>query len=93
MDILSSSLRGMKYSISIMLISLTCAVPFRILWVYLVFPYEPFNTANWLMASFPISWVIGIIPFSVMITIAFKKLKKKFGVNDALANTLKKENT
>jgi Na+-driven multidrug efflux pump len=78
MDILSSSLRGMKYSVSIMLISLFCAVPFRILWVYLVFPHEPFNTANWLMASFPISWVIGIIPFGIMIFIAFKRLKTKF---------------
>jgi len=90
MDILSSSLRGMKYSISIMLISLFCAVPFRILWVYLVFPYEPFNTANWLMASFPISWAIAIIPFSVMIVIAFRRLKTKFG-NENSQTALKEE--
>ena len=78
MDMLSAALRGIKRSLTTMIISLTCAIPFRILWVYLVFPYEPFNTANWLMASFPVSWAVAIIPFSIMIIVAWKKLEKKF---------------
>ena len=93
MDILSSTLRGMKYSIATMIISLSCAVPFRIFWVYCVFPHEPFNTANWLMASFPISWILGIIPYTVMLFVAFKRLKIKFGVKDALSRTPEKETT
>ena len=78
MDILSSALRGIKYSVTTMIISLACAIPFRIGWVYLVFPHEPFNTANWLMASFPVSWVIAIIPYTIIIIFAWKKLSKKF---------------
>ncbi|MBO5879514.1 MAG: MATE family efflux transporter [Clostridia bacterium] len=78
MDIMSSSLRGMKYSIATMIISLSCAIPFRIGWVYLIFPHAPFDTANWLMASFPISWLIAIIPYTIMILVAWRKLTKKF---------------
>lgn len=78
MDILSSALRGIKRSLTSMIISLSCAIPFRVGWVYLVFPYEPFNTANWLMASFPISWVLAIIPFSIMLALSWRKLRKEF---------------
>ena len=81
MEILSAALRGMKYSFTTMIISLTCAIPFRVGWVYLVFPYEPFNTANWLMATFPISWVIAIIPFFIMLIVAWRKISKKFPKN------------
>ena len=78
MDLLAVCLRGIKYSLATMLISITCAIPFRILWVYLVFPHAPFNTANWLMAQFSISWVLAIIPYSVLLAVAWKKLGKKF---------------
>ena len=78
MDLFAVCLRGIKYSLATMLISITCAIPFRILWVYLVFPHAPFNTANWLMAQFPISWVLAMIPYSIMLTVAWKKLGKKF---------------
>ncbi len=78
MDLMSVCLKGIKYALSPMLISVFCAIPFRILWVYLVFPYEPFDTANWLMASFPISWVTAIIPYSIMLAVAWRKLGKKF---------------
>ena len=83
MDLMSVCLKGIKYSISTMIVCLACAIPFRILWVYLVFPYEPFNTANWLMAQFSISWVLAIIPFSILIAVAWHKLKKRFGNNSS----------
>ena len=79
MDLMSVCLKGIKYAFSTMLISVLCAIPFRILWVYLIFPYEPFDTANWLMASFPISWVVAIIPYTIMIIVAWHKLDKRFG--------------
>ena len=91
MDLMSVCLKGIKYAFSTMLISVLFAIPFRILWVYLVFPYEPFDTANWLMASFSISWVLAIIPYSIMLAIAWRKLEKRFGRNNS-DTTLSEEN-
>ena len=82
MDVLSSSLRGIKYSVTTMLISLFCAIPLRIIWVFFVFPYEPFNTPNWLMANFPISWVIAAIAFAIMLPIAWHRLDKEFNLKE-----------
>jgi putative MATE family efflux protein len=78
MDILSSSLRGIKYSLTTMLISLFCAIPFRFIWVFFVFPHEPFNTPNWLMANFPISWCLGTVAFAIMLPIAWHRTGIKF---------------
>ena len=80
MNVLEAALRGLKYSISPAVLSLFFIIGFRIIWVFCIFPYEPFNTANWLMISFPISWALLTISYVVLIVIAFKKLKRK--VND-----------
>lgn len=93
MDLMSVCLKGIKYAFSTMLISVLCAIPFRILWVYLVFPFEPFNTANWLMASFPISWVVAIIPYTIMMAVAWHKLAKRFGSTPKESETIIKEET
>lgn len=93
MDLMSVCLKGIKYAFSTMLISVLCAIPFRILWVYLVFPFEPFNTANWLMASFPISWVVAIIPYTIMMAVAWHKLAKRFGSAPKESETIIKEET
>jgi Na+-driven multidrug efflux pump len=78
MNILESTLRGIKYSLSPSIVSVFTIIVFRVIWVYFAFPYEPFNTANWLMASFPISWGLASIAYTVIFIVAWKKLNKKF---------------
>lgn len=76
MNILESTLRGIKYSLTPSIVSVFTIIVFRVVWVYFVFPYEPFNTAASLMASFPISWVLASIAYTVILLIAWRKLKK-----------------
>ena len=78
MNVLEATLRGMKYSLSPSLVSIFAIIIFRIIWVYFVFPYEPFNTANWLMGSFPISWALAVLAYVVITIIAWKKAGKIF---------------
>jgi putative MATE family efflux protein len=78
MNILEAMLRGIKYSLLPAVVSIFTIIVFRIAWVYLVFPYEPFDTANWLMASFPISWGLAIIAFIIITFFAWHKVKKLF---------------
>ena len=78
MNVMEAMLRGIKYSLSPSIVSIFTIVVFRVLWVYFVFPYDPFDNAEWLMASFPISWGLAIIPYVFITVIAWKKLKKIF---------------
>ena len=78
MNILEAMLRGIKYSVAPAIVSVFAIIVSRILWVYFIFPYEPFDTANWLMASFPVSWVLATIAFIVITIFAWKKLKVFF---------------
>lgn len=77
MNLLEGMLRGIKYSLSPSIVSVFAIIVFRILWVYLIFPYEPFNTANWLMASFPISWALAVIALIVITIIAWSRLSRQ----------------
>ncbi len=76
MEVIMGVLRGLGYSISPMIISLTGACAFRIFWRYVFFPLEQFNTLNGLLISFPLSWIITISMLLVLFIFAWKKLKK-----------------
>ena len=76
MNVLESMLRGLKYSLSPSLVSVLTTVGVRVVWIYFFFPYEPFNTANWLMASYSISWTLASIAYIVLLLFALPKLRK-----------------
>jgi Na+-driven multidrug efflux pump len=54
MDVIVGSLRGIGYSIMPMIVSLTGACLFRVVWILTVFAANP--TLDILYASYPISW-------------------------------------
>ena len=56
MDVFVGSLRGMGYSVMPMLVSLTGACGFRILWIFTVFRYS--HTLETLFISYVISWIL-----------------------------------
>ena len=58
MDCMVGSLRGLGYSVIPMLVSLTGACGFRILWVMTIF--QVFRTLEVLYLSYPVSWLITV---------------------------------
>ncbi|MEF9940431.1 MAG: MATE family efflux transporter [Clostridium sp.] len=56
MDTIVGSLRGLGYSVLPMIVSLTGACGFRVIWIFTVFAY--FHTLPVLYLSYPISWGI-----------------------------------
>lgn len=56
MDVMVGSLRGMGYSIMPMLVSLTGACLFRVIWIYTVF--QQYRSLQTLYISYPISWAL-----------------------------------
>ena len=56
MDVIVGSLRGMGYSIMPMLVSLTGACLFRVIWIFTIF--KAHHTLFSLYISYPISWLL-----------------------------------
>ena len=78
MEVIMGVLRGLGYSISPMIISLTGACVFRIFWRYVFFPLEKLNSLTGLLLSYPLSWTITIIALIVLFLFAWIRLKKIF---------------
>ena len=77
MDVLSGILRGMGYSISSMIITLTCVCGFRILWIYTVFAMPAYHSLKTLYISYPISWILCFVMQGGLLLFAYIRLMKK----------------
>ncbi|MBQ8742758.1 MAG: MATE family efflux transporter [Clostridia bacterium] len=75
MDVMNGVLRGMGYSLSPTLISLTCACFFRVVWISTVFKAIP--RLETVYVIYPISWALCIICLSVLFIFAYRSSKKK----------------
>ncbi|MBO4292291.1 MAG: MATE family efflux transporter, partial [Lachnospiraceae bacterium] len=73
-DVMVGSIRGMGYGIMPMLVSLTGACLFRIIWIYTVF--QKIHTLQCLYLSYPISWALTFTAHVVCFCIVFGKMKK-----------------
>ncbi len=72
MDTVVGSLRGMGYSMLPMVVSLTGACLFRVVWIFTVF--SKFHSLTVLYISYPISWIITTAAH----LICYFRLRKKF---------------
>ncbi len=72
MDVFGFALRGLGYSTMTMIVSLTGACAFRILWILIVFSAYP--TLFTIYISYPISWVLT----ASMHFICYTRIRKKF---------------
>lgn len=72
MDVMVGGLRGIGYSIMPMLVSLTGACLFRIVWIYTVF--QEVRTLPCLYISYPISWILTFSVHLICFLIVYKKL-------------------
>lgn len=75
MDVLVGSLRGIGCSIMPMIVSLTGACGFRILWIYTIF--QVYHTPEVLFTSYPISWTLTALAHLICFIIVRSKLPKK----------------
>ena len=79
MDVTSGQLRGVGYSITSMVIALTGACAFRILWLQTVFAANP--TLYTLYVSYPVSWALTCaVNLLFCLIAARRKLPKTNGV-------------
>ena len=85
MDVIVGVLRGIGYSIMPMLVSLTGACLFRVVWIYTVF--RQVRTLECLYVSYPISWLLTFCVHLVCFAIVYRKLLRSRGSKeDAVEN-------
>ena len=75
MDCMVGSLRGLGYSVLPMIVSLTGACGFRILWIFTVFAV--YRSLPMLYLSYPVSWLITAAAHMITFHIIRKKLPKQ----------------
>ena len=78
MDVMVGTLRGVGYSIMPMIVSLTGACLFRVVWIMTVFAMNP--TLDVLYSSYPISWALT---FGVHLLCYMFIARKKLGALEA----------
>ena len=79
MDVMAGVLKGLGYSLAPMIISVICICGIRIVWRYVAFPLEPFNTIEGIYLSYPISWSVAFICYLTLYIFARRKIKKITG--------------
>ena len=72
MDVAVGALRGMGYAILPMLVSLTGACLFRVVWIYTIF--RSYHTLECLYYSYPISWTLTFAVHMVCFAVVFRKV-------------------
>lgn len=78
MDTMVGSLRGMGYSIMPMLVSLTGACLFRVVWIYTIF--QKYRSLPTLYTSYPISWILTFTAHLICFIVVYRKLKQKWNM-------------
>lgn len=74
MDTMVGGLRGMGYSITPMVVSLTAVCILRMIWIATIF--QSIHTLVILYLSYPVSWIFAAIGHYINYLYAMKKLKK-----------------
>lgn len=74
MDVIVGALRGMGYAIMPMLVSLTGACLFRVIWIYTIF--QNHRTLACLYISYPISWALTFLVHLLCFAVVYRKLLK-----------------
>ena len=74
MDTMVGVLRGMGFSVMPMLVSLTGACAFRVLWIFTIFAAD--HTMTTLYLSYPVSWAITAAAHMICYLLIRKKVEK-----------------
>lgn len=77
MNVAIGTVRGLGYSISPLIFNIFGTCITRIVWVFVIFPLEPFNSFSGLAMLYPVSWTAATLALCILIMIAFRRLTKK----------------
>src|SRR5574344_32700 len=94
MDSECGVLRGLGYSISPLLITLSSCCLFRIFWDFCVYSSDPnsaMHNLGLLYACYPISWLIAVIRNTLMFVLLKKRYNKRIDENLENYNRLNKQ--
>ena len=81
LDVSTGALRGYGKSLTPMIISVLGICGIRVLWVLTVFPIPAFHTPQWLLTSYPISWIVTLTVQTIFfLRIRGEYLKKDISV-------------
>jgi putative MATE family efflux protein len=75
MDIMVGAMRGMGYSIVPMLVALTGACGFRIIWIYTIFRH--YHNLESLYISYPISWGLTFAAHCICFAVIYHRVVRK----------------
>ena len=75
MDVMVGIMRGLGYAVMPMLVSLTGACAFRVVWIYTIFKH--YTTLESLYWSYPISWGLTFAVHFVCFVVVYRKLLRK----------------
>ena len=75
MDVACGSIRGLGYSVTPTIVSLTGACGLRVLWIYTFFQME--HTLFCLYLSYPVSWIITFLVHLVCFIVFFRRWKDR----------------
>lgn len=73
MDTIVGAIRGIGYSIMPMIVALTGACAFRIIWIFTVF--RIYRSLEILYISYPVSWFITLVAHVICFVLVFRKLE------------------
>ncbi|MDD3254152.1 MAG: MATE family efflux transporter [Lachnospiraceae bacterium] len=76
MDTMVGGLRGIGYSVIPMLVSLTGACAFRVVWIFTIFAMD--RTLQTLYLSYPVSWAITFTAHILCYLVIRRKMAKRF---------------
>lgn len=76
MDVLCGILKGLGYSLTPMLVSLSGICGLRVLWVLFIFPMEGMHTHVGLCLSYPVTWAVTGVFHLVTVVFALRKLRR-----------------
>ena len=74
MEAISGSLRGLGYSVSSMIVTVTGICGLRLVWVLMVFPH--FRSLECLYFSYPLSWGLVAVMNGILLWFVCKKLRR-----------------
>ena len=77
LNAVTGCVRGMGYSMTPLILNLIGVCGTRILWVFVIFPLEPFHTFSGLSLLYPVSWAVTAIMMSLLCVVAFVRLSKE----------------
>ena len=79
-DVLVGNLRGLGYSLTPTIVSISGICVFRLVWIFTVF--EANHTLEILCSSYPISWFITALVNGLCLIVVYNKKKRNIALNE-----------